>query len=846
MATPESSDHTCLHIGHVVDPSKENVDVRKIAFPVFVAVVGTVALNAFAFGTTSGASVKPVSGVLYRDLNNNGRREAAEPGIPGVVVASTKRSTVTNRAGKWSLDVADGDRLTVQTGWYRSQCDQPTCAAGPGPDQDFGARYQAITVKVRDGKSRFDVGLLPDWKGGYPIPSTKPIRANRKDVSARISFVKPISGAGESNCFRTDTAANRACQVGDRPTFLVQIYNEGTTSITRPGGHLELPAGTRLLSLAPSSLRNHPALGTARHAAMDPVTRRIPFRILGTLPPAGMAVYELSLVVEPDAPITTKLQTKGGFPNEVGVRIMTVPGDVEGARCLSNSMKCRWGTTNRQKYPDNSDTTGFAIVPTAAPRVVEAPAPVKPLPTTTLLPTAPARASLTEAIPATATVAPTTVAPTTVAPTTVAPTTVAPTTTMATTPATTAPTVIAPTAVDCTVSWSGSAATLNWNPSGGDDVVRRNGSWLTTPSRGSGSYVDQATSSGASYVIRAWSNGDSVDHACTVVAGSAAPVTVPPTTVPSAAGCSVSMLLVPSCGVWFGASTASRDGSYDYVRGLAEYEAVAQNTPDILHFYHRGAANFPTSGEIAMAERPGKQRSLLLYNWKPSMSLTWRQIAQGGADANIAKVAANLKKYPHQLYLAPFHEPEDNVKTATSSGMTPQDYADMYRHVVTELRRLGVTNAVFVWNMMGYEGWASYFDDLYPGDAYVDWIAYDPYAHKNVHDDLGELINWPRPNLGWPGFYDWASAKAPSKPMMLAEWGVDVPTTSNPAAVLNVDAAQILAEYPKLKALVFWNDEATFDTRLDYTSSKGVALGEAYRKLAAQPIFNTITPDIAP
>ena len=249
--------------------------MRKIAFPVFVAVVGTVALNAFAFGTSSGASVAPVSGVLYRDLNNNGRREAAEPGIPGVVVASTDRSTVTNRAGKWSLDVAEGDRLTVQTGWYRSQCDQLTCAAGPGPDQDFGVRYQAITVKVRDGKNRFDVGLLPDWKGGYPIPSTRPIRANRKDVSARISFVKPTSGAGESNCYRTDTAAHRACQVGDRPTFLVQIYNEGTTAITRPGGHLELPAGTRLLSLLPSSLTNHPGLGTASHGEMDPATRRI-------------------------------------------------------------------------------------------------------------------------------------------------------------------------------------------------------------------------------------------------------------------------------------------------------------------------------------------------------------------------------------------------------------------------------------------------------------------------------------------------------------------------------------------------------------------------------------------
>ena len=325
-----------------------------------------------------------------------------------------------------------------------------------------------------------------------------------------------------------------------------------------------------------------------------------------------------------------------------------------------------------------------------------------------------------------------------------------------------------------------------------------------------------------------------------VAATPAAPTPPPPS------GCWVSQLLVPSCGVWFGAATPSRNGAYDYTRGLTEYENVAQNTPDILHFYHTGAQRFPTNEQIAMSERPGKQRSLLLYNWKPSTKVTWRQIANGGADSEIATVAASLKTYPHKLFLNIFHEPEDNVKTSASSGMTAKDYADMYRYVVNKLRSHGVTNAVYVWNVMGYEGWERYLDDLYPGHSYVDWVAYDPYAHKNIQDDLEDLINRPRPDIGWPGFYNWASAKAPGKPMMFGEWGVDVPTTSNPAAALNVDAAQILAKYPMLKALVYWNDEATFDTRLDYSSTKGVAYGQAYRKLAAQPVFNQMTPNSAP
>ena len=252
------------------------------------------------------------------------------------------------------------------------------------------------------------------------------------------------------------------------------------------------------------------------------------------------------------------------------------------------------------------------------------------------------------------------------------------------------------------------------------------------------------------------------------------------------------------------------------------------------------------SEAIALSERPGKQRSLLLINWKPSGKLTWRQVANGGADADIAKVAANVKKYPHKFFLNIFHEPEDNVKTSSSSGMTAKDYADMYRHVVTELRGHGVTNAVYVWNMMGYSGWEQYLDDLYPGDAYVDWLAYDPYAKDNRFPDVASVINRSRSDINWPGYYEWVTAKAPGKPIMLAEWGVDLKSNSDPASVLRGDMTKQLAEYPMVKALVYWNEHGVGNYRIDEQTSKGIALGAAYRAMAAQPIFNAMTPNSAP
>ena len=323
------------------------------------------------------------------------------------------------------------------------------------------------------------------------------------------------------------------------------------------------------------------------------------------------------------------------------------------------------------------------------------------------------------------------------------------------------------------------------------------------------------------------------------------PTTAPPTTTPPP-GCSVSALLVPSCGVWLGSSTPPRNGGGDVAVGLAEYEAVAQNTPDILHYYKSGGGKFPTAKEIGLAKRPGKQRSLLLYNWKPSRSATWRQIADGAVDADIAKVAAGLKSYPHKLFLNIFHEPEDNVNTSPGSGMTPDDYRNMYRHVVDELNSHGVTNAVYVWNVMGYYGWDEYLDALYPGNSYVDWVCGDPYAKDNNRRDIAELINKPRENLNWPGFYGWATARAPGKPIMLCEFGVDLYTNSNPASILQGNIAQMLAQYPMLKAMVYWNSVDDVNARLDNTSTKGRALGAAYRNFAGQSIFNQTSPNSAP
>ena len=304
---------------------------------------------------------------------------------------------------------------------------------------------------------------------------------------------------------------------------------------------------------------------------------------------------------------------------------------------------------------------------------------------------------------------------------------------------------------------------------------------------------------------------------------------------PATPGCTLSDKLVPSCGAWLGASTPSRDGRYNYNAGLIEYEAVAQRTPNIIHFYKRGPKTFPTAAEIAAAERPGHVRSTLFYNWKPSNSQTWAQMAAGGADKAIDKVALGLKAYPHPVFLTIFHEPE-NDELGNGTGMTADDYVKMYRHVVLRLRQRGVTNAVFVMNYIGYARWASRVQAFYPGNDVVDWIAYDPYGFGG-ETSINKMLN--SPSEAWPGFYNWATTYAPDKPLMLAEWGYDLSSQPNAAAILDSAVPVLQSQFPRIKAFVYWNDLLPgFKFRIDQQTSAGLRFGQAFARFAANSYFS--------
>ncbi|HEV7965057.1 MAG TPA: DNRLRE domain-containing protein [Actinoplanes sp.] len=323
-----------------------------------------------------------------------------------------------------------------------------------------------------------------------------------------------------------------------------------------------------------------------------------------------------------------------------------------------------------------------------------------------------------------------------------------------------------------------------------------------------------------------------------------APTTAPstPPASPASGDCVTGALLVPSCGVLWGAAaggftSAPRD------QELKDWEKRSGRTATIFHTYHKGDELFPTKAEIAMARDAAHPRVLLL-NWKIEYGSTWAKVANGDLDKRIDAFAARVKStFPEKFFLVLNHEPEDDVVPTAGSGMTAKDFAASYRHTILRLRAKGLGNIVNVVAYMGNEKWMSqsWWKDLYPGDDVVDWMGLDSYvsAEKNYYHAgmFADLLD--RKGTSGPAFYDWAVSKHPSKPMMVAEWGAyhRVGHVVDKAAQFNSVLPE-LAKRPQIKAIVY------FDTAHDNTGDRDISINSmpssltAFKKLAANPIFD--------
>jgi hypothetical protein len=252
------------------------------------------------------------------------------------------------------------------------------------------------------------------------------------------------------------------------------------------------------------------------------------------------------------------------------------------------------------------------------------------------------------------------------------------------------------------------------------------------------------------------------------------------------------------CGLWWGAALPANASKLP--GAVDALQASTGRRLDIVHTYHRWFDSFPTASERALS----KSGHLLLLNWEPVNStgaaIPWSSIADGHQDAAIAAEAKRLAALPGPVLVSFSHEPENHYGVHGRAA----EFVAAFRHVHDQVRADGATNVRWVWDVMGLSDpvWRGRYASLYPGNAYVDWVAWDPYNWGSCrHAAWRSFAGTVEP------FYNWLESHGlGDKPFMLAEYG-SVEQVGNPHGKADWLAGipSALAAMPNLRALVYFD-----------------------------------------
>ncbi|MCP5025848.1 MAG: hypothetical protein GY929_06145 [Actinomycetia bacterium] len=251
--------------------------------------------------------------------------------------------------------------------------------------------------------------------------------------------------------------------------------------------------------------------------------------------------------------------------------------------------------------------------------------------------------------------------------------------------------------------------------------------------------------------------------------------------------------LVPASGAWLGSSVDFQDGNDD-IGLLGTREVQIEREFDLFRDYRRWGQVLPDPAHAELAA----QGRIIMYSWKPDRP--WAEIAAGAEDDEIRATAARFLEFGHHTMLAFHHEPEDEVGGQFGSAA---DFAAAFRHVHDIFEQEGAGAVVFVWALIGYRNWFSLYDELYPGDDVVDWIAWDPYNWAICRP----LSPWESLEEASAPFYELATATWPDKPLMVAEFGTSE-DPADPEAKANWFrdfAAMAEAARPAVRAWVYFD-----------------------------------------
>ena len=260
----------------------------------------------------------------------------------------------------------------------------------------------------------------------------------------------------------------------------------------------------------------------------------------------------------------------------------------------------------------------------------------------------------------------------------------------------------------------------------------------------------------------------------------------------------LSPLAVPACGALWGIATPGGSQS-----ALQSDEATVGRNFDIVYDFHQVGDTLPTAAEVDEVA----SGHLLHVNIE---STNWVAVRNGTQDAALTKQALGVKSLHAPVYVTFNHEPD--VKSKVSRG-TAADFVAAWRHVHDLFAANGVTNAIWVWVMVGwypnFPGYAAF----YPGNDDVDWLSWEAYSTTSCGTARNPLTST-FANAAGP-MYQWlhdghgvAAGIDISKPEMISEYGANF-DSGNPGAqgawYQGIPQA-LQTQFPDIKAVAKWDN----------------------------------------
>ncbi|MGI9062000.1 MAG: glycoside hydrolase family 26 protein [Ktedonobacteraceae bacterium] len=299
-------------------------------------------------------------------------------------------------------------------------------------------------------------------------------------------------------------------------------------------------------------------------------------------------------------------------------------------------------------------------------------------------------------------------------------------------------------------------------------------------------------------------------------------------------------------GIYYGVHVPSRD-----LTQVTTFESDARKAVAIVMWYQQwGMTDGSQNLQSEWMNEVRTHGSIPLVTWEPwdpfqgvnQPAYALQQIIDGMYDAYILAWAQASIAWGHPYFLRFAHEMNGNWYPWSEqvNGNTAGQFVLAWQHVHNLFTTQGVTNVTWVWcPNITYPG-STPLQELYPGDATVDWVGMDGY---NWGSNQGHV--WQQFSSVFQQTYQ-ELLSITARPMMIAETASAEQGGNKASWITDAFVTQLPQHFPSVRAVTWFNENKETDWRIESSPTAQNAFATAiqsslyasnqYTSLATSPI----------